>query len=187
MKHHISFDIDFKRHPYKGCYVVLEGIDGSGKSYQLEAVAKALEKEGKEVVITREPRKEAGVFHELVMDVLLGKVKMPPLALQFLFTADRITNQQETIIPALKAGKTVISDRSFWSIIPYALDDLKMEPNLEITNFLLLNQWVLAPVEQTFVPDKTLLLDISVKSSVDRLAKKDAEKEIYEKQSKIEK
>lgn len=187
MKHHVSFDLDFKRNPYKGTYIALEGIDGSGKSYQLEALEKALKKKGNDVIVTREPRKESGAFYETIMDILLGKVKVPALSLQYLFTADRIANQKEVVIPALEEGKVVISDRSFWSIIPYAFSDLKIEPSEEVANFMLMNQWVLAPVGQTFVPDTTMFLDISVDVAVERLAGKDAEKEIYEKRSKITK
>jgi dTMP kinase len=187
MKYHIELDLDFKRNPYKGKYFALEGIDGSGKTYQTDALCKYFKKKGQEFVIAREPRKESGVLHEIVANVLLGKIKMSPLSLQYLFTADRILNQEEVIIPALKEGKIVIADRSFWSIIPYALSDLKLQFTEEATNFMLMGQGILSPYHQTIVPDKIFFLDISVDTSVERLSGKSEAKEIYEKRSKIEK
>lgn len=187
MNYHIELDLDFKRNPYKGKYFALEGIDGSGKTYQTDALCEYFKKKGQEFVIAREPRKESGVLHEIVSNVLLGKIKMSPLSLQYLFTADRILNQEEVIIPALKEGKIVIADRSFWSIIPYALSDLKLQFTEEATNFMLMGQGILSPYHQTIVPDKIFFLDISVDTSMERLSGKSEAKEIYEKRSKIEK
>ena len=187
MPYHISLDLDFKRNPYEGKYFALEGIDGSGKTYQTDTIANYFRKKGKEVIIAREPRKEHGVLHETIANVLLGKIKMSPLALQYLFTADRILNQEETIIPALKEGKIVIADRSFWSIIPYALSDLKLDFTENATNFMLMGQGILSSYHQTVIPDKILFLDISVDTAMERLSGKSEAKEIYEKRSKIEK
>lgn len=187
MKYHVAFDIDFRRNPHKGLYIALEGIDGSGKTSQTDAVAAYFEKKGREVIIAREPRKERGVLHETIMDVLLGRIKMTPLAMQYLFTADRMLNQDEIIIPALKEGKIVLADRSFWSILPYALSDLKMEFSDEAAKFMLVGQGILSQYHQTIVPNHVLFLDISVDTAVKRLAGKSEAKEIYEKRSKIEK
>lgn len=187
MPYHISLDLDFKRNPYKGTYIALEGIDGSGKTYQTDALEEYFRKEGKVVVIAREPRKDSGVLHEVIADVLLGNIKMSPLAMQYLFTADRINNQEEVIIPALKEGKIVIADRSFWSVIPYALSDLKLEFNEQNTNFLLLSQGILSSYPHIIVPDKIMFLNISVDTAMERLSKRPEAKEIYEKRSKIEK
>lgn len=187
MKYHISLDLDFKRNPYKGTYIALEGIDGSGKTYQTDALEAYFRKIGKEVVVAREPRKESGVLHEVISDVLLGKIKMSPLSMQYLFTADRINNQEEVIIPALKEGKIVIADRSFWSIIPYALSDLKMDFTPDAVKFLLLSHNVLSPYQPTIVPDCIAFLNISVDTAMSRLSGRSEAKEIYEKRSKIEK
>jgi dTMP kinase len=187
MKYHISLDLDFKRNPYKGTYVALEGIDGSGKTYQTDALEAYFKKQGKEVIIAREPRKEGSLLSDAVKKVLFGEVKVPPLAIQYLFTTDRIMNQNEVIIPALQEGKVVIADRSFWSIIPYALSDLKLEFNEDNANFLLLSQGILSSYQHILVPDKFLFLDISVDTAMERLSGRSEAKEIYEKRSKVAK
>lgn len=187
MPYHISLDLDFKRNPYRGTYIALEGIDGSGKTYQTDALEEHLRKKGQEVFVAREPRKDGSPLSEVIMDVLTGKIKLPPLAIQYLFTTDRIMNQKEVILPALEAGKTVIADRSFWSIIPYALSDLRLDFNEENTNFLLLSQGIFATYPHIVVPDKIMFLDISVDTAMERLSKRTEAKEIYEKKSKIEK
>lgn len=186
MKYHISLDLDFKRNPYKGTYIALEGVDGSGKTYQTDALEAYFKKKGQDVLIAREPRKEGGPLSEVIMQVLTGEIKLPPLAIQYLFTTDRIMNQKEVILPALESGRTVIADRSFWSIIPYALSDLRLDFNEENTNFLLLSQGILSSYPHIVVPDKILFLDISVDIAMERLSKRTEVKEIYEKRSKIE-
>lgn len=185
--YHISLDLEFKRNAFPGTYIALEGIDGSGKTFQTEALTEYFTKKGKEVIVAREPRKEEGVLHEMISNILLGKVKMSPLAMQYLFTADRMLNQEETIIPALKEGKCVIADRSFWSIIPYAVSDLKLDFTEDAVMYLLMSQGILSAYHQTIVPDKILFLDISVDTAMERLAGKSEAKEIYEKRSKVAK
>lgn len=175
----------FRRSNYKGLYIALEGIDGSGKSSQTEAVTAYLQKKGKEVVVTREPRKDSGELQKVISDVLVGKIKLPPLAIQYLFTADRIVNQEQIVIPALKAGKTVIADRSLWSIIPYSLADLKLDLNPQTAEFMLVGQGVLSAYHQTIVPDQVFFLDISVDKAMERLSLKSSRKEIYEKRARV--
>src|SRR3989338_1520735 len=114
MRYHLEFDIDLRRNEEKGLYIALEGIDGSGKTTQAQKLKKYFESKGKDVVTTREPRKE-GVIGELVHQILLGDRKFSPKAFQYLFTTDRVLNQEEIVLPALDRGAVVISDRTFWS------------------------------------------------------------------------
>lgn len=186
MKYHVEFDLDFKRNPYKGKYIGIEGIDGSGKTAQVERLVEYYKSIGKEVEHVREPRKEEGLLSKMIQDILRGNIKISPVALQFLFTADRVMNQEENVIPALKAGKILLSDRSFWSIIPYALPDIGANFTKASTNYMLIAQGLLSMYHQTIVPDKIFYLDVSVDTSVKRLSTKSAENEIYEKREKIE-
>src|SRR6266700_3480826 len=127
MKYHIAFDIDFKRNSTDGLYIALEGIDGSGKTTQVERLVDYFEKQGREVIHTREPRKGEGLIGKLIQDILHGKTKISPLAFQYLFSADRQMQHQEVILPALTEGKVVITDRCFWSAIPYGILDMNEE------------------------------------------------------------
>lgn len=187
MKYHIEFDIDFQRNPYKGLYIVLEGIDGSGKTTQVEKLTTYFQQQGREVVKTREPRKSQGLIGELIQKILQGKTKIPPVAFQYLFSADREMHHEELVIPSLKDGKVVISDRCFWSAIPYGLLDRKAELDRNTMEYMLAAQSILSMYHEFIVPDYTFFLDIPLDVAMGRIGNKSGEKEIYEEKSKLEK
>lgn len=185
MKYRVEFDIDLLRNPYKGLYIALEGIDGCGKTTQVEKLCEYFKNKGKEVICTREPRKE-GLIGDMVQKVLLGKVKMPEQAFQYLFSTDRVIHQQEVVIPALKAGKVVITDRCFWSAVTYGiLDKAKGKYDLKDADQLLVAQSILSMYHNFIVPDYNFYLKISLETSLKRLKKKHDAKEIYEDKGKI--
>lgn len=187
MRYHVEFDIDLRRNPYKGIYLCVEGIDGSGKTTQVEKLTEYFKKQGKAVVQTREPRKE-GLIGDIVQKVLTGQVKMPSVALQYLFSTDRVLHHEEVIIPALKSGKVVISDRCFWSAIVYGiLDRVGGKYDLDSADFLLIAHSVLSMYHQFMVPDYTFYLKVFLETSIARIAKKHDIKEIYEDKGKLKK
>lgn len=187
MRYHVELDIDLKRNPYKGLYIALEGIDGSGKTTQVEQLAKYFEKQGKSVIATREPRKE-GLIGDIVQKVLTGKVKVSSIALQYLFSTDRVLHHDELVIPALKEGKVVISDRCFWSAIVYGILDRNAgKYDYKNADFLLMAHSVLSMYHQFIIPDNTFYLKVPLATSVARIAKKDDVKEIYEDKGKLQK
>jgi dTMP kinase len=185
MKYHLDLDIEFRRNPYKGQYIVLEGIDGSGKTTQIEKLYEYFKKQGKEVVRTREPRKDEGLIGELIQKILNGKQEVPSVAIQYLFSADRGMHHSELIEPALKAGKIVISDRCFWSAVPYGVLDHNEEFDSNTAKYILVSQSILSMYHQFIAPDTTIYLDIPVEKAVARLSKMTHEKEIYEEKQKI--
>lgn len=185
MQYHIEFDIELRQNPYKGLYIALEGVDGSGKTTQSDRLIKYFEKKGQSVLQVREPRKE-GLIGDIVHKVLTGKIKMSPVALQYLFSTDRVLNHEEVIIPALKSGKVVISDRCFWSAIVYGiLDRVKGRYNFENADFLLIAHSILSMYHRFIVPDDTFYLKISLATAMDRISGKDDFKEIYEDREKL--
>ena len=184
MRYHVEFDVDLKRNPYEGLYIAVEGIDGSGKTTQTEELSEYFRKKGREVVQTREPRKE-GLIGDIVQKVLTGKVKMPSVGLQYLFSTDRVLHHEDVIIPALKSGKVVISDRCFWSAVVYGILDRIGSYDATIPNFLYISQSILSMYHQFIVPDYTFALDISLKTALNRISKKDDMKEIYEDREKL--
>jgi dTMP kinase len=186
MKHKISYNLELLKNPYKGKYICIEGIDGSGKSTQVRRLSRYFEKQGKKVIHTREPRKK-GVIGDLVHKVLLGSTKMDPKAIQYLFAADRVLHYNDVIVPELKKGNIVISDRCFWSAPVYGIVDRNETYNKNSGNQLLVALSILSWYHQFFVPDYNFFLDISLNTSLKRLREKSDKKEIYEERAKIKK
>jgi dTMP kinase len=94
-----------------GCFITLEGIDGSGKSTQAALLRDALEAAGREVILTREPGGSPGA-EEIRALVLEGEPDRWSAETELLlFTAARRDHLERTIRPALTAGKIVICDR----------------------------------------------------------------------------
>jgi dTMP kinase len=94
-----------------GRFISFEGIDGSGKSTQVKALAASLRAGGASVVETREPGGAPGA--ELIRRLLVegDPARWSPEAEILLFTAARRDHVERTIRPALESGATVISDR----------------------------------------------------------------------------
>ncbi|MEN9407917.1 MAG: hypothetical protein RLZZ455_1133 [Candidatus Parcubacteria bacterium] len=187
MKYHLEFDIDLKRNPYKGKYIVIEGIDGSGKSTQVKLVKEALEKSGKIVLETSEPNTHdrIGMF---IREVLSGKEKISPVAIQYLFSANRATTHEEIIIPALKRGDYVVSHRCFWSAVAYGMVDRAEEVKESVGNQVLIAQSILSMYHQFIVPDCTVYLQVSVDTAMQRLEDSGKQLEtLYERREKLEK
>lgn len=187
MQYHLDLDIDFRRNPYKGRYIVLEGIDGSGKTTQIEKLFEYFTSQGKEVIKTREPRKDEGLIGELIQKILNGKTRVPSIAIQYLFSADRGMHHAELIQPALKSGKIIISDRCFFSAVPYGILDLEEDFSTNTAKYILVAQSILSMYHKFIAPDITFYLDISVERAMERLGKKPHGKEIYEEEQKIKK
>ncbi len=98
-------------------FVTFEGIDGSGKSTQVELLRRELERRGREVVATREPGGTA--LGEGIRDLVLHGVDMTPWAEAALYAAARAELVAEVILPALDRGAAVISDRYLDSSLAY--------------------------------------------------------------------
>lgn len=187
MKYHVDFEIEIKKNTDPGVYIALEGIDGSGKTTQVEKLAEHFRSQGREVVLTREPRKE-GIIGDLVQKVLTGETKMPSKAFQYLFSTDRVIHHEDVILPALKEGKVVISDRCFWSAVVYGILDKSKDYDYKEANQILVAQSILSFYHQFTAPDYTFYLHIGLDEAMKRIAQKHEvdTKEIYETRDKIE-
>ncbi len=101
----------------KGTFIVLEGPDAAGTTTQSHLLAENLRAKGVDVVLTNEPTdNEIGKF---IRQQLSQKTIPSPEALQMLFCADRALHVKTVIQPAMKAGKTVITDRYMTSTLIY--------------------------------------------------------------------
>jgi dTMP kinase len=144
----------------RGKFITFEGLDGCGKSTQLEKLAAGLRKDGIDVVTTREP---GGTnIGEQIRAVLLnsrtaGLDSRAEMALMF---ASRTQLIAEIILPALEAGKWVLCDRFTDSTEAYQGGgrQLGSEPVLHLHKILCRDLW----------PDVTILMDSDVSSSVKR-------------------
>ncbi len=183
MKYNINFDLELVQNQFQGKYYALEGIDGSGKSTQVEKLAKFFQKENKKVLLTKEPTE--GEIGQLIKRVVTKEIKLPATALQYLFSADRAVHLQDVVIPALKEGKIVISDRSLWSAVAYGITDLNLQENEK--ERLLIAYNVLAMYGGYLVPDKTFVIDVPFKIAMERVKERKKEITIYENEDKLSK
>jgi len=186
MHYNISLSQDLRRSDYPGKYFAFEGIDGSGKSTQVEKVKEHFENLGKKVIVTSEPQ-VAGTIQQVIRDALFSKVKIPSRAYQNLYSADRSVNHTEIVEPALKRGDIVLTHRSFWSAVAYGILDLGEEYDFSKAASILISQGIFSQYHQFLAPDKTFYLRVSAEHAVERLKGMDKTKDIYEKKEKLAK
>lgn len=161
----------------KGRFIVIEGLDGSGKGTQIALLAKKLEAMGQKVHLTCEPTQYA--TGGLIRDALAGLTKRTPHEMAGLFLSDRIAhceNPSDGIKVLLERGCTVICDRYYYSTFAYQGMDLGLE-------------WLMkanAECPAIIKPDVCIFLDVPTEIADDRISKGRASREIYEEKSTIE-
>mgnify|MGYP001293682567 FL=1 len=155
----------------KGFFITFEGIDGSGKSTQIRKLAKFLEDNGFDIIITREPGGSVG--GEEIRNLLLqGAVDRWSAETEILlFTAARRDHLERIILPALQGGKIVICDRFTDSTRMYQgmrgpkLRDLVDKLTKEVINC---------------DPDLTIIIDIDPEISLERAKSRNTAEERFE-------
>ena len=100
-------------------FITLEGIEGSGKTTQMDAIARFLIDNGDQVVTTREPG--ATSTGKKIRSILLDPANrdISHLCELMLYGADRAQHIYEVILPALRSGKTVLCDRFADATVAY--------------------------------------------------------------------
>lgn len=132
--------------------ITLEGIEGSGKTTQIQYMAEYFRAKGHDCALTKEPGGTG--IGEKIRSILLnpGNHAMDPLAELLLYAADRAQHINEMIAPMLKAGKIVICDRFHDSTMVYQ----GFARGLDMGLIRQLNRLVMGDLS----PDMTLLLDL---------------------------
>ncbi|MDR3283384.1 MAG: dTMP kinase [Candidatus Methanoplasma sp.] len=145
-----------------GIFIVLEGIDGAGKSSLCERLGEALSSEGRKVCVTQEPtHDEIGAF------IRRAQVKgISQAAEALLFVADRAVHT-ERICKMLEDGTDVICDRYFASTVAYQ--------SAHLYGCALDADWLLE-VNRPIVrePDVTFLLDVDPEKGMERVGSRGA-------------
>lgn len=155
----------------KGKFIVFEGPDGSGQSTQAELLANYLREKGRTVLLTKEPTTRTKLGRR-IRSALRGKIKISPTELQELFIKDRKEHLETLVLPTLRRGEIVISDRYFFSTIAYG--------SLECDE-----EW-LARINKEFpVPDLTLILIVRPEVCLRRIEKRGGGREFFEGAEKL--
>lgn len=145
-------NIIYLKNKFYFMYIVLEGIDGAGKSTQISLLKDFLEQNGLEVETVVEPTdSEVGKLIRKLLTRHDATSDAMQRTLGLLFAADRLLIM-EKLNKLEEEGKVIISDRSFYSSIVY------QEPR----------EWIQELNKYAKIPDLVLLLDLDVEKSVAR-------------------
>lgn len=157
----------------RGLFIVLEGIDGTGKSTQTRHLADWFRSRGREVVESREPT-DGPWGRQLRASAATGRLS-PKEELE-LFLRDRREHVEQVIQPALSEGKVVILDRYYFSTMAYqgarGFDPVEIRRKNE----------AFAPV-----PDLLFILDLDVDVALERIGARGDTANEFEKRDSLEK
>ena len=149
-------------------FIVLEGLDGSGKSTQISLLSQHMSSLGLAHITTREP--SDGVIGNLVRKSL-SHSPLENETLALLFAADRFQHVHDVVTPALNQGKHVLCDRYYYSNLAY-----QAQGQESVTRIMAYNQVVMASRR----PDAVFFLDVNPEECMERIAARNQETAIYE-------
>lgn len=156
----------------KGLFICVEGLDGCGKTTQAKFLVKTLKRMSYDAVYTAEPsRGHIGKF--IKKYCLHNKKRISAITEALLFAADRYEHVENEVMPALKKGKIVISDRYVYSSLAYqgaAGLDLK---------------WIDTINKHAVKPDLAIFVDVNPEAVIQRLKPKKSVMENLRTQRKV--
>ena len=155
----------------KGAFVCIEGLDGCGKTTQAKLLVRRLGKKS-DAVYTAEPsRGEIGLF--IKKHCLHGRERLSPVTEALLFAADRYEHLRTEIIPALKKGRIVVSDRYVYSSLAY-----QGAAGLDL-------DWIEKVNSHAIRPDLAFFIDVPAETVIGRLKRVKSVMENLETQRKV--
>jgi len=159
----------------KGGFITIEGADGAGKTTQLNFVEEWISQRGIELVRTREPGGTA--LGERLRQILLAAndLSISDEAELLMIFAARQQHLDQLIIPALEAGKWVLSDR--FTDATYAYQGAGR--GIAFERIEVLENWV----QKGLQPDLTMVLDVNVETGMARSAGRGLEADRFERQA----
>ncbi len=156
----------------KGLFIVIEGIDGTGKSTQARRLGEWFVSQGREVILSREPT-DGPWGRKLRESAASGRLS-PEDELDY-FLKDRRQHVDELIAPSLASGKVVILDRYYFSSMAYQ-GSRGFDPG-EIRR----RNEAFAPV-----PDLLVILDLDVDAALGRIGSRGDSANEFEKRESLE-
>ena len=158
-----------------GFFITFEGIEGSGKSTQMEMLRRYLVDRGADVLTLREPG--GTLLGEKVRELILKEWDEPvdPIAELFLYEACRAQVVANVIRPALKSGRTVVCDRFTDSTLAYQ----GYARGLDIDAIRYMNDRATGGL----VPDLTVLIDLAPEAGLARVGGRGGREDRLEKES----
>jgi dTMP kinase len=155
----------------RGLYIVIEGLDGAGKTTQHELLKAALTAKGHDVIDVFEPGGTpiGNAVRQVLKD---GSLERTPESNFDLFTACRRELLVQVMLPALRAGKIVLSDRNWFTSVTIQSFGEGLSRNLIIER----SKEVMG---DHFMPDVPLILDISGAKAYERLQSRGGQKADY--------
>ena len=160
----------------RGRFIVIEGIDGAGKTTQIDILADRLREEGRTVHVTAEPT--ASVSGGLLRDALGGISSRTTCEMAALFVLDRIFHNVNPngINAMLEKGIDVICDRYYYSSLAYQ----GSQTDFDWVKDMNLN------CPEIRIPDICVFLDLAPNESLKRISKGRTTTELYEKLDTLE-
>jgi dTMP kinase len=164
---------------FPGVFIVVEGIDGSGSTTHTKLLGKTLRQRGLGVVETCEP--SSGPIGSMIRQVLQRRLFVADAAgprafawstMALLFAADRMDHLDSTIVPALREGKVVLSDR-------YDLSSLAYQ-SLTAPNGDKVVPWIRELNAAALRPDLTIVIDVPVEVAEERRKSRGGVEEMFE-------
>ena len=161
----------------RGRFIVFEGIDGAGKTTQIELLETYLRERGRKVFRTAEPTDSP--IGRMLRDALSGTVSRTACELAALFTLDRVSHNvdpENGIGQALARGMDVICDRYYYSTLAYqgSETDAKWVRDMNLN------------CPEIRRPDLCVFLDLSPEESMARISNRNASREIFETRERLE-